>query len=137
MKLAKLNEIRERLTGKRWLEVMETNVFNIPERVAEYDPNMFVCYNRALGEYEVHSLRNRDDNTHCLSVPWAELDDRTLKLIAARDLNRRYLKDIVREIDERNAKIETDRDARRRDEWGQVAKDTANMAFRRHYLCKF
>lgn len=122
MKLTKLNEIHDRLQGKSFLFLVETSIYHIPERLEEYDPNMFICFNSLIQEYEVHSLRNKGD-THALSIPWAELDQRTLDFVADRDQNRRPLKDIIREIDKRNEEREKRREKYRRSEINSIARE--------------
>lgn len=57
-------------------EVIESNVFHIPERLREIDPSYFVVYNHSISQFEVH--HSGQDETYCLSIPYPELDVRTL-----------------------------------------------------------
>jgi len=123
----KQNEITDRLRGKHYLSLVETSVLKIPERLEEYDPNMFICYNSLIPEYQVHSLRNREGNTFALSIPWPDLDQRTLELVSRRDQNRRPLKDIVREIDEHNEAIDKAKDRKRSNDLNAIARETRSV----------
>lgn len=133
MNWLKRAEIEDRIRGKSYLRVIETSAQRIPERLHEYDPKMFICYNSLLGEYEVHSLRNREGDTFALSIPYRTLDTRLLDLVARRDQNRRPLKAILREIEEHNAAIDRAKEKRRQDELHMIAKDSANRLFKKHY----
>lgn len=112
LKIQIRDERYERLRGKPHLLILDTSVLKIPERLAEYDPNMFICRNLTRGAFEVHSLRNQGD-THALDIPWNKLDGRTLELVAERDQNRRPWKDIIRDIDRRN-ELREERNKRQR-----------------------
>ena len=133
MKQLKRAEVNDRIRDKPYLEVIETSVNGIPERLAEYDPVMFICYNSLLNEYEVHSLRNREGNPFTLSVPYPSLDVRLLNLVARRDQNRRPLKAILHEIERHNAAIGRAKERQRQDELHCIAKDSANRLFKKHY----
>lgn len=119
---SKLTDIEARIYDKPYLHLAETSVLSIPERLEQYDPNMFICFNCLLQEYEVHSLRNRGD-THSLSIPWPDLDQRTLDLVARRDLNRRPLRAIIKEIDDHNDAIERDRQRQRSRDLNAIARE--------------
>ena len=133
MNTTKLNEITDRLQGRSFLLPVETSVLNIPERLEEYDPNMFICFNSKTQGYEVHSLRNREGNTYALNIPWPELDSRVLKLVSRRDQNRRPLKEIIQEIDEHNETLERQKQATRDNELSGMARETANHLFKKHH----
>lgn len=133
MNWLKRAEIEDRISGKSYLRVIETSALSIPERLHEYDPNMFICFNYLNNEFEVHSLRNRERNTFALSVPFPELDHNLLDLVAMRDQNRRPLKEILREIEQKNEAIDRARERNRDDELHMIAKDSANRLFKKHY----
>jgi hypothetical protein len=133
MNWRKRAEIEYRISDKPYLRVVETSAFKIPERLEEYDENMFICFNYLNNEFEVHSLRNRERNTFALSVPFPELDHNLLDLVAMRDQNRRPLKEILREIEQKNEAIDRAKEKRRQDELHMIAKDSANRLFKKHY----
>jgi len=111
-KLAYERQINERLRGKHHLRPLFTSTYFIPERLSEYDPNLFVVFNTKKQRYEVHSLANKGD-TFGFVVPLNELDYRTLYLARKNNLRTRG-KQIFREIDEANEKLERS-NARQRD----------------------
>ena len=57
-----------------------TNVFLIPERLRELDAGYFVLRNHETKQFEIHH-REQPHNTYCLTVPYDELDERTLVLV--------------------------------------------------------
>lgn len=57
-----------------------TNVHNIPERLREIDAGYFVLRNHDTQTFEIHH-REQPHNTFCLTVPYDELDERTLQLV--------------------------------------------------------
>lgn len=61
-------------------EVVESNVYHIPERLREIDPGYFVVYNHKDKEFEVHH-KEQIGGTFCLSIPYPELDYRTIQRV--------------------------------------------------------
>jgi hypothetical protein len=118
--LAYKEQIRDRLKGKHHLIPVFTSVFAIPERLKEYDENLFVVFNTKKQHFEVHSLANQGD-TFGLTIPLNELDARTLYLVRKNNLRTRG-KEIFREIDEHNERLEKANQNRRKDEIRDVAE---------------
>ncbi len=56
---------------------VEGDLFDIARRLREIDGGYFVL--RRGGKFEVHN--RRDVPTYCLTVPWSELDARTVELV--------------------------------------------------------
>lgn len=79
-----------------------TNVFNIPERLREIDPGYFVLRNHETKAFEIHH-RDQPHNTYCLTVPYEELDERTLWLV--RKTRIANIEKILLEMEETNQKI--------------------------------
>jgi len=123
MNRTKINEIFDRIRPKQYLTLVETSVCKIPEAIEKYDPSMFICFNYKSQQYEVHSLRNLGFDTKAMSIPWDELDQRTLELVAQRDQNRRPLKEIIKEIDDYNQAIEDARERQRANDINSIARD--------------
>ncbi len=115
--------IAERLRGKNHLIMQETSLFSIPERLAEYDPDFFVVFNRRKGKYEVHSLANRGD-THCMDVLFDGLDARILRQIARTDQRRHSFKELVRQVDNHNERLEAQNERHRRSELNAFARES-------------
>lgn len=61
--------------------LMKSNVFKIPERLKEIDKSYFVIYNTMIDKYEVHSTENKDGDTYCLTLPYDELDSRSIDYV--------------------------------------------------------
>lgn len=101
--------IMDRLEGKPYLIPLYTNLYRIPERLAEYDERLFIVRNVQAQRYEVHALDNEGD-TFAMVVPYKALDARIIERVKRSDIRMRG-KDIFREIDEENEKLE--RSARR------------------------
>ncbi len=79
-----------------------TNVFLIPERLRELDEGYFVLRNHETQKFEIHHS-GQPHNTYCLTVPYGELDERTLHLVQkTRICNAEKL---LSEMEEHNRKI--------------------------------
>ena len=82
---------------------IDSDVFNITRRIKEIDNSYFVMYNLSSHKYEIHSSKNK--STYCLTVPYNQLDARTIELIHKTAI--RNYDAIMREIDLHNSKIES------------------------------
>ncbi len=79
-----------------------TNVCFIPERLREIDDGYFVLRNHQTKQFEIHHSGQFHD-TYCLTVPYDELDERTLHLVQkTRICNAEKL---ISEMEEHNQKI--------------------------------
>lgn len=104
-------------------EIITDSVFEIPQRVKEYDPSFFIVRNHKTHKFEVHSTDNMFDS-YCFTVNFDELDQRTLDIVMKNDTNKKGARELEREIDEHNEKIEKARD-RDFHNWAEsVAKET-------------
>lgn len=65
---------------KPYFTEVTTNVYLIPERLREIDPGYFVVRNHRKKSFEIHH-RLQPHTTYCLTVPYKELDCRTLRLV--------------------------------------------------------
>jgi hypothetical protein len=122
MNQLKLNEIHNRLQGKPFLLVLENSICDIPKRLEEIDPSLFVCFNKITQRYEVHSLANHG-TTFCFSVPYSELDARTIEVFRRSNLKTRSVKEIIQEMDRENEEKEKQNEARRRSEINAWARE--------------
>ena len=85
------------------LTPVTTNVYLIPERLREIDPEYFVVRNHEKQTFEIHH-RGQPHTTYCLTVPYDELDARTLTLVQKTSVS--HLDTLVAEIDRHNQKLE-------------------------------
>lgn len=130
-----------------------SSLYQIPERLREYDPNLFVVLNairnieKAEGVpvsertpfppgvipkwgawYEIHSLAHTG-NTFAMAVPYGELDARILRDVWSGDL-RVHGDRIFREIDEHNERLEATNRRDLRNFASAMARDS-QLAFAR------
>lgn len=87
---------------KSHLTKMTTNVYRIPERLSEIDPGYFVVRNHRKKTFEIHHS-DQVDNTYCLTVPYEELDARTLELVRKTRISN--LEKLIAEMDQANQKL--------------------------------
>lgn len=119
-----MQDVRYRLRHKPRLTPIFGSTHNIPERVFEYNPRMFICYNIVKGRYEIHNLDQED--TYCADLPYLSLDARTMRWIWQNDI-RIHGKELFRRLDqeEENMKRAKDREFRN---WVQaVGGETQSM----------
>lgn len=81
---------------------VKTNVYYIPERLKELDPGYFVIRNHKKQTFEVHH-RDQPYTTYCLTVPYEELDVRTVELV--QKTSRKNLDRLISEMDNHNQKL--------------------------------
>lgn len=109
--------------------LFEHGVYNIPQRLKEYDESFFVVYNTKSKKFEVHSTDNLF-STYCFTVPFNELDSRTIDLVKKNDTKNKGPQDIEREINRHNEKIEEKKDKDFKNWIEDVAKET-HSAFKK------
>lgn len=98
-----MKTIHEAVNRKGHLKVIESNVFDIPQRLKDYDKNLFIVYNLKKDRFEIHSLENPFDS-YCISIPYKELDERTLTLVRRGDMKTRgmsFINSVIREEEKR------------------------------------
>ena len=79
-----------------------TNVFWIPERLRELDEGYFVLRNHETKQFEIHHA-GQPHNTYCLTVPYSELDERTLILVRKTRISN--LEKLLFQMEEHNQKL--------------------------------
>ena len=62
------------------LKILNSDVYNISNRVKEIDKYYYVVLNTSTGKYEIHNS-SQIGSTYCLTLPYNELDERTLNYI--------------------------------------------------------
>lgn len=60
--------------------VIEDDLFGVAARLKSIDDGYFVFLNYKTGKFEVHNTKN-GANTLCLVLPYAELDERTVRKV--------------------------------------------------------
>lgn len=118
-------QVRRAVQHRPRLTPLFGSTLNIPERLYEYNLNLFICHNEVTGRFEIHSLDNKGD-TKCGDLPFKTLDNRALHYIWDNDI-RVHGEDIFRRIEqsEENHKKSKDRDFKN---WVEsVGKETRSM----------
>lgn len=103
--------------------LISDSVYEIPQRLKEYDKSFFVVFNKRNGKFEVHSHDNLW-NTYCFTVPFDELDQRTLDIVMKNDTKNIGPKDIERELNNHNERVEKRKDKDFKNWVEDVAKET-------------
>lgn len=82
------------------------DVYEISKRIKDIDKNYYIVYDTLNNKFEVHNS-SQLDTTYCLTLPFSELDERTLNYVAkTRCVN---IENILNEI-ENNNKIQESAD---------------------------
>ena len=80
------HEVLLRTEKRPYLIPIFSHACDIPRRVKEYDASFFVVFNKHNQKYEIHSLEYPGDNTLSCTIPYEELDERTLEHIYNNDI---------------------------------------------------
>lgn len=105
-----------------YLIEVKTNVYHIPERLKEYDNNLFVVFNARKNTFEVHSKENKG-STYVMTVPFSELDDRIIHHVKKHDLKMQGNK-MIEEMNKTNERLELQQEKDRKNWIKDVVKET-------------
>ncbi len=116
------HRVADRLQGKPHLEpLLCFGVYDIPRRLREYDPSLFVVRNHRRRRFEVHSVDNKG-STFCCDVPYDQLDSRVEEAVKRGNIRVRGPQ-IFQEIDEYNERLERSMKRARRTELEGIAEE--------------
>lgn len=118
-----------RYLNEEYYVVIESTVFDIPQRLKKIDPGYFLVLNRQRDKFEVHHVDNRG-GTYCLTVPYDDVDSRLLDYVRQTRADR--AKKLFEEMEKNNQKIEERRKKDFKDYVGEVAKDIYQYAAQSH-----
>lgn len=76
--------IKRKIHNRPELIPLFSSVHRIPERLYDYDNRFFLVYNKDRSKYEIHHLDQAD--TFCLTVPYDQLDARTIRHLWRNDI---------------------------------------------------
>lgn len=76
-----------------------TDVYDISNRIKEIDKDYYIVYNTQKGKFELHNS-SQGNTTYCLTIPYSELDERTLKY--AMQTKSENIEKILQNIDNEN-----------------------------------
>ena len=85
-----------------YLRMIEEDLYDISRRLKEIDDGYFLVFNFLKDRYEVHHMYRK--NTFQFSVPYPELDCRTLKLAYETRVER--MEELLRKMEQENAETE-------------------------------
>lgn len=106
---------------------MWTNVFYMPERIYEYNPTLFVCWNKLSQKYEIHSIAGGPNVSSREAVlDFDELDVRALYYLWERDI-RVHGVDIFRRIEESQRRAQERRKKAFENHVQALARETRNI----------
>lgn len=80
---------------------IESDVFDIVNRIKLIDKNYYVVYNTNSKKFEIHNSRYRC--SYCLTIPYKNLDARTLNLI--HKTSAKNYDSVVKDIDLENERL--------------------------------
>jgi uncharacterized protein YheU (UPF0270 family) len=110
------NEVHRRTERRPYLIPIFSHVHDIPRRVFQYDASFFVVFNKNNQKYEIHSLDYPGDSTISCTIPYDELDSRTLDHLWENDI-RVHGTEIFKRIElaEEKARIRKERERKNMD----------------------
>ena len=83
-------------------KVIKDDLFDIVKRIKQIDPKYFVLYNLTRHKYEIHYSRSK--NTYELTVPYDNLDARTIDFVLKTRMQNQ--KKLLEEIENSNKKLQ-------------------------------
>lgn len=104
--------------------LVDSNVFNIPERIRDIDPDYFVIFNPKTQKYELH--HRKQDVSFCVEFPFDELDGRAVEYVNETKIER--IRSIKRQMEEKNRLIEEGQNKEFTDKVECMAKDIHKYA---------
>lgn len=117
-------EVRHKLEGQTHLLPLFGSVYNIPERLFEYNPSLFICFNADTQRYELHSIDQ--EMSFAAVLPYRDLDARTLRWVWMNDI-RVHGTAIFDRIQKNEEKAERQRE-REFSNWVQsIGRETASL----------
>lgn len=97
-------DIYHLLKGRPHLTPVFSSALNIPERVKDYDPDLFLVFNQKNERFEIHSYE-AGETSYNATLPFKSLDARTLRYIRKNDIKVHGMK-IYDRINESEKKAE-------------------------------
>lgn len=119
------NRVKRAVEHRPRLTPIFTSSLNIPDRLYEYNPNLFLCHNIVSGKFEIHSLDNSRD-TFCGNLPFKTLDARALHWVWENDI-RVHGEAIFERIYKSEEDFKKSKDREYRNWLESVGKETQSM----------
>jgi hypothetical protein len=116
-----------------FLTIINDNVYNIPQRLKDYDSRFFVVRNHKKQKYEVHYEDNKT-SSYCFTVPYNELDVRTIYYLQENDVAR-LGKEVFNPIHESDERLEQNKQKNWNKYIDKVARESHSL-FKQAYWGK-
>lgn len=84
--------------------VIKSDLFDISNRIKSIDKKYYIVFNLQNGKYEVHYKRTK--NTYELTLPFTELDARTIEYVQKTKIENQ--KKLIAEMENQNALLEAE-----------------------------
>lgn len=118
-------DVLEKVKHRPRLIPLFDHTLDIPQRLYDYHPSLFVCFNRHTQRYELHSLEQETDS-FCATLPYKDLDARTLRWVWQNDI-RVHGKDIFRRIEKSEEGFKKSKDREHKNWVQDIAKETQSL----------
>jgi len=106
------------------LILVDSHTLDIPRKLQEVDPALFIMYNPTTDKYEIH--RRGFSNTLEMNLPYSTLDNRAIMAF----VNGRDVWKVKDEIEANNAKIKADREQKIKHETSCKLRDIHTYCLR-------
>ena len=111
---------------------IESDVFEITKRIKEIDDGYFVMFDTKNNRYELHNLYQ--DNTYCLTYPYADLDSRLIEMILYSNITN--IDNIINDIDNNNKEIERNTENQIKNQTEYQVREICNFASNSSKICE-
>ena len=81
-----------------------SDVYNISKRIKDIEKNYYIVYNTITKKFEIHNSAQKD-TSYCLTLPYLELDERTLNYV--NKTKSENIEKILEEIEKNNKQRES------------------------------
>ena len=103
---------------------IENDVFEITKRIKEIDDGYYIVFDTKKQVYELHN--SEQDNSYCLTVPYANLDVRLIDLLLYTNI--KNIDNILNDIDNNNNNIENNSLKSIKEQTNYMAKEICDFA---------
>ena len=111
---------------------IESDVFEITKRIKEIDDGYFVMFDTKNNRYELHNLYQ--DNTYCLTYPYADLDSRLIEMILYSNILN--IDNIINDIDNNNKEIERNTENQIKSQTEYQVREICDFASNSSKICE-
>lgn len=117
-------EVNEKIQYRPRLIPVFSHTHDIPERLYDYNPRLFLCLNRVSQKFEVHHLDQPD--SYCFSIKFDELDARVIRHVWENDIGV-HGDSIFKRIEESERNFERQKEREYRNFVRDMASETQSM----------